>query len=247
MKYTQGKKLMDVHTCQAVCKVIAKNNAINHPTFHFFNGECSSKWPQFTMGPVRIRHSSHDFGWQSSHSVDLAGWQAKMASIEIWIPWRNAHKPHSSTSILIEGFLQVAVLIHRHVVHCSGKSRVYLTTGVDLFRREHGTYSLDVTNHINLIDRVTLWRVLSMAEKREHRMLAKLQEELIHTKYQQYREREREREREKGGRHRYFVFYIRQSTVHHEGQNKWWRLAPNLHQKCIMLKLLLSGMLRRNT
>ena len=39
-----------------------------------------------TMGPVRIRHSSHDLGWQSSHSVDLAGWQAKMASIEIWIP-----------------------------------------------------------------------------------------------------------------------------------------------------------------
>ena len=46
------------------------------------------------MGPVRIRHSSHDFGWQSSHFVDLAGWQAKLASIEIWIPWRNAHKPH---------------------------------------------------------------------------------------------------------------------------------------------------------
>ena len=38
------------------------------------------------MGPVRIRHSSHDFGWQSSHSVDLTGWQAKMASIEFWIP-----------------------------------------------------------------------------------------------------------------------------------------------------------------
>ena len=38
-----------------------------------------------SMGPVRIRHSSHDFGWQSSHSVDLAGWQAKMASIELWI------------------------------------------------------------------------------------------------------------------------------------------------------------------
>ena len=53
--------------------------------------------PRFSaglMGPVRIRHSSHNFGWQSSHSVDLAGWQAKMASIEIWIPWRNAHKPH---------------------------------------------------------------------------------------------------------------------------------------------------------
>ena len=48
-------------------------------------------------GPVRIRHSSHAFGWQSSHSVDLAGWQAKMASIDIWIPWRNAHKPHCRT------------------------------------------------------------------------------------------------------------------------------------------------------
>ena len=48
------------------------------------------------LGPVRIRHSSHDFATLSSHSVDLAEWQAKMASIEIWIlaPWRNAHKPH---------------------------------------------------------------------------------------------------------------------------------------------------------
>ena len=41
---------------------------------------------QLVNGPVRIRHSSHDFGWQSSHSVDLAGLQVKMASIEIWIP-----------------------------------------------------------------------------------------------------------------------------------------------------------------
>ena len=46
----------------------------------------------FLMGTVWIRHSSHDFGCQSSHSVDLAGWQAKMASIEIRTPWRNAHK-----------------------------------------------------------------------------------------------------------------------------------------------------------
>ena len=51
---------------------------------------------QHQMGPVRIRHNSHDLGWQSSHSVDLPGWQAQMASIEIWIPWRNTHKPHCS-------------------------------------------------------------------------------------------------------------------------------------------------------
>ena len=47
---------------------------------------------KFSMGPVQIRHSSHDFATQSSHSVD--GWQAKMTSIETWIPWRNALKPH---------------------------------------------------------------------------------------------------------------------------------------------------------
>ena len=46
-----------------------------------FTGEVSKHqslgepWP---MGPVRIRRSSHVFGWQtSSLSVDLAGWQAK--------------------------------------------------------------------------------------------------------------------------------------------------------------------------
>ena len=49
------------------------------------------------MGPVRIRHSSHHFGWQSSHSVDLAGWQIKMASIEIWIPWRTVESGKNVT------------------------------------------------------------------------------------------------------------------------------------------------------
>ena len=50
------------------------------------------------MGPVRIRHHSHHFATQPSHSVILnrVGWQAKMASIEFWIPWRNVHDPHWS-------------------------------------------------------------------------------------------------------------------------------------------------------
>ena len=51
-------------------------------------------------GPVRIHHSAHDLATQSSHSVDRAGWQAKMASIEFWIPWRNAHKPHSDMTLV---------------------------------------------------------------------------------------------------------------------------------------------------
>ena len=35
-----------------------------------------------SMGSVRIHQSSHNFATQSSHSVDLSGWLAKMASIE---------------------------------------------------------------------------------------------------------------------------------------------------------------------
>ena len=56
-----------------------------------------------SMGTVRIRHSQHEFATQRSHSVDRAGWQAKMASIETWMPWRNAHKPHCSTSTFFHG------------------------------------------------------------------------------------------------------------------------------------------------
>ena len=47
------------------------------------------------MGPVRIRHHSYHFVTQPSQYVDGAVWQAKMASIEFLIPWRNAHDPHS--------------------------------------------------------------------------------------------------------------------------------------------------------
>ena len=46
-----------------------------------------------THGPVchTRRHRSHHFVTQPSHSVGKAGWQAKMASIEFRITWRNAH------------------------------------------------------------------------------------------------------------------------------------------------------------
>ena len=46
--------------------------------------------------PVHIRHHSHHFTTQSSNFVNTlrAGWQAKMASIEFWIPWHNAHGHH---------------------------------------------------------------------------------------------------------------------------------------------------------
>ena len=82
-----------------VTVTFSSNNALlqSNKFSHLKKKKAYCKFTNFRcvkMGPVWIRHSSHDFGWQSSHSVDLAGWQAKMASIEIWIPWRNAHKSH---------------------------------------------------------------------------------------------------------------------------------------------------------
>ena len=58
------------------------------------NGACANVW-LLTTGAVRVRHSMWEFATQASHSVDTAGWQAKMASIELWIQWCNAHRPHS--------------------------------------------------------------------------------------------------------------------------------------------------------
>ena len=57
------------------------------------------------MGHVRLRHSSHDFGRQSSQSVNLklAGWQAKMASIEIWIAWNDACQPSKAQISPVSG------------------------------------------------------------------------------------------------------------------------------------------------
>ena len=63
------------------------------------------------MGPVRIRHRSHHFAIQSSHFVDRAGWQAKMASTEFWIPWRNAHGSHCPAMLLITERLSVTHLL----------------------------------------------------------------------------------------------------------------------------------------
>ena len=62
---------------------------------------CNANWKfrefsKMIMGPVRICHSSHEFATQSSHSVSGSSWwQAKMASIEIWLPWRAADQLHS--------------------------------------------------------------------------------------------------------------------------------------------------------
>ena len=49
---------------------------------------------------VRIHHSSHEIANQSSRPVHRTGWQAKMASIEFWIPWRNAHGPHCIINVI---------------------------------------------------------------------------------------------------------------------------------------------------
>ena len=50
------------------------------------------------MGAVRTCHRIWEIAIQPSHSVDTAGWQAKMASIQLWIQWCNAHGPHWKVS-----------------------------------------------------------------------------------------------------------------------------------------------------
>ena len=44
------------------------------------------------MRPLRTLHSFHDFATQSSHSVDLAGWQAK------WLPLKSGYHDEMCTS-----------------------------------------------------------------------------------------------------------------------------------------------------
>ena len=55
----------------------------------------SKRYSCFWKGPVWICHKSREFATQRSHSVDWAGWQApaKIYSIELWMPWRNVHRP----------------------------------------------------------------------------------------------------------------------------------------------------------
>ena len=77
----------------AGCSLLLHFNLVNRCAV------CAADWlvkasACFSNGPVRIRHSWHESATQSSHSVDQAGWQAKMASIEVQIPWGNEHKPH---------------------------------------------------------------------------------------------------------------------------------------------------------
>ena len=63
-------------------------------TFHERRVKTKKKKNIKHNGPMPIYQSSHNIATQSSHSVDRAGWQDKMASIEFWIQWRrNVHAP----------------------------------------------------------------------------------------------------------------------------------------------------------
>ena len=65
------------------------------------DGHCQEIETMFQpIGSAQIRHSLHEIVTQPSHSVDRAGWQAKMASIEFWIPCRIAHRLHWSTQAM---------------------------------------------------------------------------------------------------------------------------------------------------
>ena len=69
------------------------------PTYHRLLQLCSYL---LEVGPACVHHNTHEIAAQPSHSVDRTGREAKMASIEFWIPWRNAHKPHCLHQCLSE-------------------------------------------------------------------------------------------------------------------------------------------------
>ena len=87
-----AQKTEDVH-----CNLIVHHK---HPT----KTKVTRGARKSSMWPVGIRHRSHHFATQSSHFVDRAGWQAKMASIEFWIPWRNAHGLHPIPRLIRDKF-----------------------------------------------------------------------------------------------------------------------------------------------
>ena len=64
------------------CNDFFGQGSICNPTWH--DGACL--------------HYSREIGTKSRHSVDRAGWQAKMATIEFWMQWRNANSPHCNTA-----------------------------------------------------------------------------------------------------------------------------------------------------
>ena len=84
------------------------------------------------MGPVRTRHGSHQIATQSSHFVDRAGRQAKMTSIDIWIPWRNAHKPNLffSLNLLFSKGVKHTAPFHLNIFLSDCAFRPYIHTSL---------------------------------------------------------------------------------------------------------------------
>ena len=97
----------DWATCRSVMPCASLSLKYFNSTSHLIK-EIKAIWKE-RMGLVRTRDSSHHFATQSSHLVDRAGWQAKMASIEFWRPWHNADKPplfYKSNSGIGNGYLE---------------------------------------------------------------------------------------------------------------------------------------------
>ena len=78
-------------------------------SFCFFLPFVTAK-PILKMGIVQIRHRSHEIATQSSHSVGRAGWQAKMASIELLIQQHIVHRLHCQRQTLCQSIFQWLVI-----------------------------------------------------------------------------------------------------------------------------------------
>ena len=79
---------------------------------------------RMNQGSVRVRYRSHEIATQSSHFVDRAGWQAKMASNELWMndafrpSWEHGHPSwHSNKEVTSLQFREEAKCLWTPYTH----------------------------------------------------------------------------------------------------------------------------------
>ena len=92
-----GKPVEEEQISWKAFMVLSRKVEVNEPNLLLHNKIPKKKMDltkALRVGPVWIRHGSHKIPTQPNRCVDRAGWQAKMASIDVWLPWRNAHGPN---------------------------------------------------------------------------------------------------------------------------------------------------------
>ena len=126
-----------------------------------------AQWSQYK------RHRSHDFATHSSHSVDRAGWQAKMASIEFWIPRGPIGKVTSVFHVLIglTSFWFQSRLWRKKFYDCKGTQRSIPFTWISKLRWPSATCRFSTGDFLITIVKETV--IITSNSQKEFRKMKK--------------------------------------------------------------------------